>query len=219
MYAISTIMATSWLVALLGASLPSVQVYAIDENDPKAKECLRFHGKVISVSPKDKDYAEMRSDGCHLGSDRAKNYCNIDPNPADHGLPGQGIDGTARVKVTCAGGDPNVEDNPNDTSSFEDGQGDGTTGGTEESSTSCNLGGFGWAVCLFLQFAADLSDVSYGAIEDFLVVKPSVVSFDDSGTGTYSAWKMFRDIANAGLVVIFIIAIISQITGFGGNGK
>ncbi len=54
----------------------------------------------------------------------------------------------------------------------------------------------------------------YRLIEDnFLVVEAEVM--DTDGGGLYQAWTVFRDIANIAFIIVFLVIIFSQVTGFG----
>lgn len=84
--------------------------------------------------------------------------------------------------------------------------------GPAEGTTSCIIEGVGWIVCPMMNFLADIGDAAYGVIENFLAVNTEIM---DTSSGTYSAWRTFRDIANVAFVLVFIIIIYSQITGAG----
>lgn len=82
----------------------------------------------------------------------------------------------------------------------------------ETESSSCVIEGIGWIVCPVLSFMGNITGGTYQLISNFLEVDSSLMSRD---SGTYKGWVAMRDIANVGLVIIFLIIIFSQVTNLG----
>lgn len=80
-----------------------------------------------------------------------------------------------------------------------------------DSSTTCAISGVGWIICPMMTFLSDITDGAFGILENFLQIDNRTVN----DSGTYSAWQAMRNIANVFFVLLFLIMIISQITGFG----
>lgn len=85
-------------------------------------------------------------------------------------------------------------------------------GTTEESSSSCLISGVGWLVCPILGFMGAITDGMYSMIDGLLQIDSNLVSTDSA---TYRGWEIMRNIANVGLVIVFLIIIFSQLTSFG----
>lgn len=87
---------------------------------------------------------------------------------------------------------------------------------TATGSTSCAIDMVGWVICPTMRTIAKLADYGFTYInKSFLRVDYSIASND---SGTYTAWGMMRNIANALFVVAFMILVYSQLTGrSGGN--
>ena len=84
----------------------------------------------------------------------------------------------------------------------------------ETGGISCNISGFGWAICAPSMWLANGRDFFYTQIVDnFLVTKP----FETTGTTSivYKAWDIIRGFANATFIVVFLIIIYSQLTSVG----
>lgn len=86
-----------------------------------------------------------------------------------------------------------------------------------------NAGSLGWVVCPIIETGGKMVRSTYeGVVVPFLRVDPKLFkqSFEDSegdevANGTYLAWEKFRDIANIAFVIVFLIVIFSQLTGYG----
>lgn len=75
---------------------------------------------------------------------------------------------------------------------------------------------FGWVSCPLLYTASDfITDIYTNVIEDWLLVEPQLFTRSGEGNNVYKAWSRFRDIANIAVVLLLLIIILSQITGFG----
>jgi len=88
---------------------------------------------------------------------------------------------------------------------------------TQEQYEDCkkSAGTFSWVVCPLLDWVLSVVDGTFNIIEKFLAISPSILATEGENVGVYTGWQAFRDMANIVLVIIFIILIISQVTGFG----
>lgn len=87
----------------------------------------------------------------------------------------------------------------------------GSTG--EGDNCYTNAGSLGWIMCPIIEQLSDAIQKIYDDyITPFLVLDPGL--FSDS-SGTFDAWAQFRDFANIAFIILFIIVIFSQLTGFG----
>lgn len=77
--------------------------------------------------------------------------------------------------------------------------------------TTCAIDGLGWFICPAMTFLASLNDAAFGILNNFLEVRPALISDD----ATFSAWERFRDFANIAFVIAFMIIVYSQITSVG----
>lgn len=113
--------------------------------------------------------------------------------------PGAGLDGEA------------IEINPCLANPTSPGCGvDGDDG--DEVGSSCAIEGVGWIICPVVTFMSGVVDSVYGVISSWLEVNPKLLATD---TGTYRGWEVMRNIANVGLVIVFLLIIFSQLTGAG----
>lgn len=96
------------------------------------------------------------------------------------------------------------------------GSGSGSgSGGNNDTVSECieAAGALGWILCPVLDMASDATEKLYSYIENnFLWIGESVMG---SNSETHEAWKTFRDYANIVFIIMFLIVILSQITGFG----
>ncbi len=102
------------------------------------------------------------------------------------------------------------------TASNNDGQGtvDDETG---DGDSDCynNAGALGWILCPIISTMRDTVEKIYEEIvTPFLRIDVNTFDIGDSN-GVYEAWQYFQTIANVIFVIIFLVTIISQITGFG----
>lgn len=73
-------------------------------------------------------------------------------------------------------------------------------------------GVLGWFVCPVLEAVGGVASAVYdNIVENLLVVDPNWINEG----GTRSGWEIFRDIANLIFAILFIIVILSQVTGVG----
>lgn len=96
---------------------------------------------------------------------------------------------------------------------------DNSGGGGEDDGPECALeGGVGWLVCPAMTLIAGLSDGAYGLISMMLDIEPMLLNTDarkDEGVATYTAWGVFRNMANVAFIIIFLIVIFSQVSNVG----
>ena len=98
-----------------------------------------------------------------------------------------------------------------------------TPGPTDQGEDTCETGGgagsLGWIVCPVLTWMQRASNDMY---DDF--VKPALQTpprlFEDgngslTGSSTFSAWSTFQQIANVVFIILLLVVIFSQLTGYG----
>ena len=74
-------------------------------------------------------------------------------------------------------------------------------------------GSLGWIVCPLITTGAEMVQTTYeGMVVPFLRMDPKLFGSDG---GTYNAWNVFRNLANIAFVIVFLIVIFSQLTGYG----
>lgn len=78
-----------------------------------------------------------------------------------------------------------------------------------------SAGSSNWIACPIIENGTSASIWMYNAIENFLQVNTTLFKDNQGESGSFGAWSAFRDIANVVFVGVFIIVIISQVTGFG----
>jgi hypothetical protein len=86
----------------------------------------------------------------------------------------------------------------------------------DEPASSCYFRGVKSLLCTFSNFLGALTDSAFNIIESF-VRFPAKILRSQSGAGEinlYTAWKTFRDIANVVLIIIILVSVFSQITGW-----
>lgn len=81
--------------------------------------------------------------------------------------------------------------------------------------TTCAIEVIGWILCPILNFMGSITDGAYSFIEEFLKIQPFLST--GSTEGIYLAWQVMRNFANVVFVIVFLIIIFSQVTGFGIN--
>jgi hypothetical protein len=81
--------------------------------------------------------------------------------------------------------------------------------------SSCAIETVGWVICPTMRSIARLADYGFTYInQNFLKIDYNIAS---NTSGTYKAWELMRNIANALFVVAFMTLVYSQLTGRGGN--
>lgn len=92
-----------------------------------------------------------------------------------------------------------------------------SSGSSEETCMSKASTPLGWMLCPALEDGAsaiDGNDGIYSMIKGMLSIDAKLISSSDND-GTIKAWRVFLNIANIGLIVLVVIIIFSQLTGFG----
>lgn len=81
----------------------------------------------------------------------------------------------------------------------------------------CGISGFfGELLCGLTIFASKITDASFYMLKIFLKVKPfSTLDGAGNTSATYTAWQLFRGVANAFFVLAFILVIYSHLTNTG----
>jgi hypothetical protein len=104
----------------------------------------------------------------------------------------------SRVGTSSAGGDGSgtQTDVPNNTDVW----------------SQCAVGSFSWVLCPLLETGSGIVDWAYGWIEGQLQVDTDLYS---ETSGTNKAWIIFRNMANVVFIILMLVAIISQLTGYG----
>lgn len=111
----------------------------------------------------------------------------------------------ADVTDSIAGGD--LDPNPSD--------------GDDESISSGALSCFtegsslGWILCPTIEVIGSAASGLYDWVVDSWISVGESEMLADESNGVYIGWKSFRDIANTIFVIMLIIVIFSQVTGFG----
>ncbi len=83
----------------------------------------------------------------------------------------------------------------------------------DTSTTSCAVDGIGWIVCPVLVGLSKISDGMFGFLAgQFLNTNVAIVQTDSP---TFTAWSTVRNLANIAFVIVFMIIIFSQVTGYG----
>lgn len=82
-----------------------------------------------------------------------------------------------------------------------------------DETTTCAIDGVGWIVCPAMTFLGNISDFAFSFLANsFLITDSRLI---ESGSGTYNAWVVMRNIANIAFVIVFLIIIFSQLTSVG----
>lgn len=98
-----------------------------------------------------------------------------------------------------------------------------TATSTDEEITCSNSGAMsslGWVICPILDIMNNATNVLYNDfVEPALYVDVSLFSVADSNTGSAvkSGWETFRNFANTFFIILFLVVIVSQLTGVGLN--
>lgn len=104
-----------------------------------------------------------------------------------------------------------------DPGNYEPPDGGNPGGGTDSDDTDpCYRSGeaLGWILCPVMSGLTKLSEKAYSWIEsNFLQIRATI--FSDDANGVEDAWSAMRNIANVLFIIIFLMVIISQLTGYG----
>ena len=87
--------------------------------------------------------------------------------------------------------------------------------GNEKENCYTGAGSLGWIICPLIDISSKLiMDKYVDWVEPALQVNTLLFGTGDNSP-TYVAWGIFRDIANLAFIIIFLIVILSQVTGVG----
>ena len=94
--------------------------------------------------------------------------------------------------------------------------GSATGGSTGSGGNACysNAGALGWVLCPVIDTATGAINSIYHELEENYL-KIDVGNIFNDSSGVELAWATFRDIANIVFIILFVIVILSQLTGFG----
>lgn len=88
---------------------------------------------------------------------------------------------------------------------------------SESEPTCMSAGGantLGWIVCSITEWLGDAAETAYSDyVEPSLQIDPKL--FQGGDDGTREGWETFRNIANVIFVILFLLVIFSQLTGYG----
>ena len=91
----------------------------------------------------------------------------------------------------------------------------GAGGSLTDGLSSCAIETVGWVICPTMRSIARLADYGFTYINsNFLRIDYSIAS---NNSGTYRAWELMRNVADALFVVAFMFIVYSQLTGRGGG--
>lgn len=91
---------------------------------------------------------------------------------------------------------------------------------TQTEATCQNSGGagsLGWIVCSILDWMANATEFMYdNIVEPALRIEPELfTTTGGQGQNAEAAWRIFRDFANIIFIILLLIVIFSQLTGYG----
>ncbi len=92
---------------------------------------------------------------------------------------------------------------------------DPNNAGNEGGSSNCydSASALGWILCPIIEATANAVNGLYeNIIEPFLSINAETFN---TGSGVYQAWQLFQSFANIVFVILFLVTIFSQLTGFG----
>ena len=76
----------------------------------------------------------------------------------------------------------------------------------------------GWVLCPILEFLSESATKTYNTfVKPSMQIEPALFSTEQFNGSTFKAWETFRNFANIAFIILFIVVIISQITGVGIN--
>ena len=85
--------------------------------------------------------------------------------------------------------------------------------GTAEPNCYNSGGAVAWILCPVMNIVKDAGELMWAQVRNNLIVDSSLLQ--SGGDGLYKAWESFRSIANVILIIVFLIVIVSQLTGIG----
>ena len=106
--------------------------------------------------------------------------------------------------------------NPSNGSSNPGGSAEQTEAEKQQEQCRKNAGFLGFLICPFiLQTSNNVMEWAYRTIyEDLSRIETSVLEMKDSNP-VFTAWAKIRDLANIVFIIVFLIVVLSQITGIG----
>lgn len=91
----------------------------------------------------------------------------------------------------------------------------GSAGELDETSCKDAAGSLGWVLCPIMKMLSGAAEGLYNnTVKPNLAIEPQLFS-NNGGGGTKQGWDIFQGIANVLLIVLFLLVIISQLTGYG----
>ncbi len=79
--------------------------------------------------------------------------------------------------------------------------------------TKCSVEGpVGWMMCPLVSLVGWATDNSYAFVQGLMEIDVKFLNFNSP---SHQAWMQIRNIANVVLVIVFLVIIVSQLTGFG----
>lgn len=127
-----------------------------------------------------------------------------------------GTDSAFAQPTTDPGGGTTQTTDPNQNSDNSDQ--DPSIASTNDDLT-CTIDKIGWIVCPLVEKTGWIGDQAFQFLsKTFLEIEPELIATSSNGgssTGTYKAWEMARNLANVMFIVVFLIIILSQVTGRG----
>ena len=191
-------------------------------------------GKVLSKSVSDEEIAEAEADLRNVESasndvsENLKKINNILARYPAKEYPGarvwdMGSDGV----VSCPGeteliekfNELNLPNSPTSGTSFSlddyiDTDPESGAMGLDGVCYNAGVEGMAWILCPTMNNMAKTTDMFTGIIDNLLSIDPMLYSDSNDG-GVKVAWGYFRDIANVFMIVILLVIIVSQLTGYG----
>ena len=112
---------------------------------------------------------------------------------------------------------PYTDVNPGDPEEMQKASEDDKQLRESEKTKTCydTAGSSNWIACPIIDNSSIATNTLYKYIENMLQVNTELFTTGKSTSGTFTAWESFRNIANIAFIIVFIIVILSQITGFG----
>lgn len=83
---------------------------------------------------------------------------------------------------------------------------------TNSNGGSCQIEGIGWIVCPLFKSLSKGMDAMYGVVSEFITLRPIT---DGSDSLLAKTWEIIRNIANSLFSVVFLVIILSYLTGKG----
>lgn len=78
-----------------------------------------------------------------------------------------------------------------------------------------SAGASNWIACPIIDNGTSASERMYAFIEGMLQVNTLLFTTNDGANGTFDAWGSFRNFANIAFIIVFVVVVLSQVTGFG----